>query len=104
MKNQMIIALGIALTIVVSNSPIQAAEGEKAPTQRKTIQQNMLAKYDANKNGALDPEEKAEIKKARDSKREEMLQKFDANKDGKLSKEERASARSSSRKSSKKDS
>jgi Ca2+-binding EF-hand superfamily protein len=74
---------------------------DKAPAQpRKTIQQNILNKYDTNKNGTLDPEEKENIRKARESKRASDLQKLDTNKDGKISREERAAGKTTAVKKS----
>ena len=53
----------------------------------------MLAKFDANKNGTLDPDEKLQRREARKAlrakKRTAMLARFDANKDGSLDKQER---------------
>lgn len=53
----------------------------------------MLAKFDANNNGTLDPEEKLQRREARKElrakKRTAMLAKFDANKNGTLDKQER---------------
>jgi len=99
MKNY-IAALVVLTTVALTSSSFAA---EPAPAkERKTIQQNLLAKYDANKNGVLDAEEKETIKKARETSRQESLQQFDKNQDGKLDKAERAAARSAKRKVSKK--
>ena len=51
----------------------------------------MLEKYDTNKNGVLDPEEKAARKKDRAANKEERLKKYDKNGDGKLDETEKAS-------------
>ena len=43
---------------------VQAAEGKKErkmTEEQKTLQKDMLAKYDANKDGKLDKEERAKI-------------------------------------------
>jgi len=43
---------------------VQAAEGKKErklTDEQKTLQKDMLAKYDANKDGKLDKEERAKI-------------------------------------------
>jgi hypothetical protein len=70
-------------------------QAEEKPTSqpRKTIQQNLLNKYDANKNGVLDPEEKEMMRKAREDRRAADLQKLDTNKDGKISRAERAAGK-----------
>jgi len=50
---------GLALTV-------HAAEGKekhKLTDEQKTLQKEMLAKYDANKDGKLDKEERAKISK-----------------------------------------
>jgi len=57
----------------------------------------MIEKFDSNKDGKLDANEKAAMKTAFDAKRaemkKEMLTKFDTNKDGKVDDGERAVAR-----------
>jgi hypothetical protein len=47
-----------------------------------------LAKYDANKNGKLDPDEIVALRKDFDANPKGELARFDTNKDGKLSDEE----------------
>lgn len=87
-------------TVVASAADDVKPEGKrerKAPAA-------MLEKFDKNKNGVLDPEEREAAKKARETARpnrdaaarpnkEEMLKKFDKNGDGKLDEAERAAAR-----------
>jgi len=80
------------LTTHAENAPKKtAAAGGK-------IQEMMLQKFDANKNGTLDPEERAAAMKAfQDRKGGEkvqslLLQKFDANMNGVLDPEERQAA------------
>ena len=58
----------------------------------------MLEKYDANKNGQLDPEEREVARRDREAKRAEMLKRFDADGDGKLSDSEREAMREEFRK------
>jgi EF hand domain-containing protein len=57
----------------------------------------MLEKYDANKNGVLDPEEKeaakAEWQAHRKEREAKLLERFDANKNGVLDPEEKQAAR-----------
>jgi Ca2+-binding EF-hand superfamily protein len=58
----------------------------------------MLEKYDANKNGQLDPEEREAAKRDHEARRAEMLKRFDADGDGKLSDSERDAMREEFRK------
>ena len=97
MKKNIIIAIVIGLTAAASVRAAETPQQPQAP-QKKTVQQNILAKYDANHNGVLDPEEKAEMKKAADARKQERLARFDKNGDGKLDKAERRAARSAERK------
>ena len=58
----------------------------------------MLEKYDTNKNGTLDPEEKAAFERDREARRAEMMRRFDTDGDGKLSESERQAMREEFRK------
>jgi hypothetical protein len=53
----------------------------------------MLEKYDANKNGQLDPDEKAALDRDREARREEFTKRFDTDGDGQLSDAEKEAAR-----------
>src|SRR5262249_45233065 len=53
----------------------------------------MLAKYDTNKNGKIDPEEREAIKADRQARRAELLKKYDTDGDGTLSPAEREAMR-----------
>lgn len=53
----------------------------------------MLEKYDTNKNGTLDPDEKAAFERDREVRRAEMMRRFDKDGDGKLSESEREAMR-----------
>jgi len=95
------------LVLTVSFSLIRA---EDAPTQspgvgqgREKIREMILQKFDANKNGTLDPDEKAAAMKAMQERKGAppkgggkmqaiLLQKFDANKNGTLDPDEKAAA------------
>jgi len=55
--------------------------------------QRMLEKYDVNKNGQLDPEEKEVAKRDHEARRAEMMKRFDTDGDGKLSDAERDAMR-----------
>jgi Ca2+-binding EF-hand superfamily protein len=59
----------------------------------RAMRGRMLEKYDANKNGQIDPEEKEAAKRDREARRAEMLQRFDTDGDGKLNETEREAAR-----------
>ena len=58
----------------------------------------MLEKYDVNKNGQLDADEREAAKRDHQARRAEMLQRFDADGDGKLSDSERDAMRQEFRK------
>ena len=53
----------------------------------------MLERFDANKNGTLDPEEKEAAKAEFDQRRAEFVKRFDTNGDGQLDETEREAAR-----------
>lgn len=78
----------IALAICVSGLVTQAAEGEKKPeTPRRN---SIMEKYDKNKDGKLDEEEREAVRKDRQAER---IKRFDKNGDGKLDEQEEAAAR-----------
>jgi len=56
-------------------------------------QGRILEKYDANKNGQLDPEEKAVFEKDREARRAEFMKKFDTDGDGQLNDTEKQAMR-----------
>jgi EF hand domain-containing protein len=58
----------------------------------------MLERYDVNKNGQLDPEEKEAAKRDHQARRTEMVKRFDADGDGELSDSERDAMRQEFRK------
>jgi hypothetical protein len=53
----------------------------------------LLAKFDANHNGVLDPDERAALEKFEAERKAERIAKFDKNGNGKLDKSERAAMR-----------
>ena len=57
------------------------------------MRQRMLEKYDANKNGQLDADEREVAKRDHEAKRAEMIKRFDTDGDGKLSDSEREALR-----------
>ena len=64
----------------------EEAAGKKELAKRFT-------KFDANKDGKLDDNERATMKAEHEARRAEMLQRFDTDKDGKLSDSEREAMR-----------
>jgi Ca2+-binding EF-hand superfamily protein len=58
----------------------------------------ILEKYDTNKNGTLDPDEKAAFERDREARHAEMVKRFDTDGDGKLSESERQAMREAFRK------
>lgn len=99
------------LALTVSASLIRAEDAPKgagAGKGREMMKEMLLQKFDANKNGTLDPDEKAAAMKAMQERKDGapksgeagkggpmqamLLQKFDANKNGVLDPEEREAA------------
>jgi len=75
-------------------------KAKKAEREAKKAQkEEMLKRFDADKDGKLSKEEKKIARKT--LKKEEMLKRFDADKDGKLSKEEKKIARKTLKKEGK---
>ena len=87
MKKAVLIAVAISVTGLVTH----AADNEKKPARRE----NILEKYDKNKNGKLDPDEREALRKDREAER---IKRFDKNGDGKLDAQEEAAARAEMRK------
>jgi|SRR6478672_10838863 len=77
------------LGLVFIAHPLAAPNEPENPVRAARIQ-DLLAKYDANKNGKLDPEEVERVGKDR-------MAKWDANKDGKVDMAERKALRAASR-------
>ena len=94
----------LLLTLIAASMPIMAQETAPAPAPDPAPQpppachkphfKHILAKFDANKDGQLDEQEKAAMKTAFEARKAEfekkMLEKFDANKDGQLDDQEKA--------------
>jgi len=57
------------------------------------LRKHMKEKFDANKDGKLDENEKAEMKKAWQDKKAKFVKKFDTNGDGQLDESEKAAAK-----------
>ena len=76
------VVLITAACLVGGVAGIAAADGGGRTFDRAAKKAEMLAKYDTNKNGVLDPAEKEAMHEAR---AEEMFKKLDKDGDGKLS-------------------
>lgn len=81
-----------ALTISVTGLVAPAAEGERKPEARRS---SILEKYDKNKDGKLDQEERDALRKDREAER---VKRYDKNGDGKLDEQEEQAARNEVRK------
>lgn len=83
----------LALSLTPTRAMAEAAGGKSAKPSKATLE-----KYDADKDGTLNDEEKANAKAGAAAKakqtREENLAKYDANKDGKLDEAEKAARKS----------
>ena len=90
----------LLLTLMAAAMPLMAQEAAPAPQPaqpcpcHKPHFKHILAKFDANKDGQLDDQEKAAMKEAFEARKAEfekkILEKFDANKDGQLDDQEKA--------------
>jgi 5-hydroxyisourate hydrolase-like protein (transthyretin family) len=96
MLTKMKIAIVLVGSLVAGAVGVAGAQGFSAAT-RGPDRAQVLQKYDTNKDGKLDDQEKATMKADFQAKREEMkkemLAKYDTNKDGKLDQSEREVAR-----------
>lgn len=79
-----------APTAATTSNATTAASTETLKASGRRVKPKTLEKYDANKNGVLDPEEKAAMKKDRAAMKAERLKKYDKNGDGKLDETEKA--------------
>ena len=83
----------MAAGLLASTVAVLADEGGPGGDPRGWGRGDVLAKYDANKNGQLDPDEKAAFERDREARREEFIKKFDTDGDGTLSEAEKEAAR-----------
>jgi hypothetical protein len=76
MKKVLVAIVGLACALAIT---VKTAEGQKKEmtTEQKAVMKEMLAKYDANKDGKLDKEEKAKMTK---EDRQKWVQAFPAKK------------------------
>lgn len=77
-------------TTTSAPSPAFAEPAGKKP---RAVSKVMLEKYDKNKSGALEPDERALFETERPVRRAEKLKKFDKNGDGKLDDDEKIQMR-----------
>ena len=61
MKKMLVAIAGLACAFALAVSSAQAQEKHKLTDEQKAVMKEMLAKYDANKDGKLDKEERAKI-------------------------------------------
>lgn len=82
-------------SVAASPTPLATIAPGKIPaatakTRDRSANPKILEKYDTDKNGQIDPEEKTAMKKDRATRREERLKKYDKNGDGRLDDTEKA--------------
>ncbi|HEY1817049.1 MAG TPA: EF-hand domain-containing protein [Kofleriaceae bacterium] len=101
------LALAVMGSLIAGGIGLAAAQGITTPQPDQTAQLDnaggggfrarMLAKYDTNNDGKLEPNERAamraDMKAKREARHDKMLAKWDANGDGKLEPNERAAMR-----------
>jgi Ca2+-binding EF-hand superfamily protein len=93
----LVVGLAVASSAALALAQDGAVEGRRGHRHGGQMKAHLLEKYDANKNGVLDPEEKeaakADREKFRAERKQRMLERFDANHDGVLDEAEKAEAR-----------
>lgn len=115
LASALLVTISALTTIRAEDDPKQCPDTAKAGAGGERLKEMMLQKFDANKNGTLDPDEKAAAMKAMQERRNGtpkgepgttspgtpkagepgkaiLLQKFDANKNGIIDPEEREAA------------
>ena len=70
MKKAALITVGIFCALALTVSAAEGKKGQKMTAEQKQLMKEMVSKYDANKDGKLDKEEKAKIS-AEDKKKME---------------------------------
>lgn len=80
------------LTLPVLNAQ-ETGKNQAVPDRKAKNEARMLAKFDANHNGVLDPDERAAMEKFKAERKAQRLAKYDKNGDGKLEKSEKAAMR-----------
>ncbi len=98
MTKSILIALAVAALPVLAQDAPCCPQKDAAPKChrpcKKGMPKHMLEKFDVNKDGQLDDQEKAAMKAEFEAKhaemKQKMLEKFDVNKDGQLDDQEKA--------------
>lgn len=87
--------LGPATTAAPTPTATEPDSMTKAvkPAKERTLPKAVLEKYDTNKNGVLDPEERAKYESDRPLRKAEKMKKYDKNGDGKLDEDEKIQMR-----------
>ncbi len=108
MKKHIALVTGLSVFCMASPWNLLAANAGKTGNldeflaRHPKAKERIMAKFDTNHNGVLDPDEKEAFKAAREEHREKMLAKFDTNGDGKLEPNEKAAAKKHLKKCGKK--
>jgi len=91
--NAKVIKFALLLPLVVGSAKVfaQSSLGAQTPLQKE------LAKFDKNKDGKIDAEERAAYLAAEANKRQDYIKKWDKNGDGKLDEQERSAARAAAK-------
>ncbi len=61
MKKALVLVVGITCALALTVSAAEGKKKGKLTDEQKAVQKEMLEKYDANKDGKLDKEEKAKM-------------------------------------------
>lgn len=87
--------LGPATTAAPTPTAMEPDSMSKAvkPAKERPVSKAVLEKYDTNKNGVLDPEERAKYESDRPLRKAEKMKKYDKNGDGKLDEDEKIEMR-----------
>lgn len=92
----------IVIAAAIGLTGAAQAEERKGPRPAHKVPPEILAKFDTNKDGKLDEEERKAAREAHGemdpARKQELLEKFDADGDGELNEDERATARAEMKK------
>jgi hypothetical protein len=104
MNMKKLVMISVCLLGLAAASTLKAEDAPSAtpkPRARAKADPKMLEKYDTNKNGKIDPDEREAMKKDRQALHDETIKKYDKNGDGKLDADERAAMREDLKKNKK---
>lgn len=98
MKSSPLLAFAAVALASAGSLRAQTPGAEPSPTPKptgkeRTYSKAILEKYDTNKNGVLDPDERAKYETDRPLRRAEKLKKYDKNGDGKIDEDEKIQMR-----------